>query len=71
MESWLKVLIAAACVVVIAAGGLYFYRDRQEAVASEAAAKDRAMRAACRQARASPADHGVLYDRCVEQGYLP
>jgi hypothetical protein len=69
MNSALKVLVAIACVVVIAAAGLYFYRDSQASQSRQAAEQERVTRSACRQAAERPDVLTALHQSCLAQGY--
>lgn len=69
MDGWLKVLVAAACVVVIAGGGYSAWKENGAANAVASADKDATMAAAC--AKAEPADSGLpaMREHCKERGY--
>lgn len=55
MEGWLKTLIAAACVAVIATSGLFWWKSHQDAARADAerqriqAAHDMVRKAECRR----------------------
>lgn len=69
MDGWLKALVAAACVVVIASGGYFAWKENGAANAAEAGEKEATMKAAC--AQAEPADSGLpaMREHCRENGY--
>lgn len=49
MDNWLKALIAAACIVVIAGGSYYVWNDQQDRKRSTEAAEWRAWSSICNQ----------------------
>lgn len=69
MDGLLKALIAAACVVVIAGGGYFVWRDNVAANAAVAAKEEATMRAVCAQARPSGSGLDAMRDHCKERGY--
>ncbi len=69
MDDWLKALMAAACVVVIAGGGYFAWNENGAANAVAFADKEKTMPAVC--ALAEPEDSGLtaMREYCKEQGY--
>lgn len=78
MSKALSILVAAACVCIIAATGYYFISERRASVAeaaaaaaAEAHAKDvRETTEACAKAKLYPSDAPTLFAFCVENGYI-
>lgn len=68
----MKLLIAAACLAVIAGVGLYFYRDHQAQAAAEAYAKERNMLNVCRETQTGRKWQSMdaMNKFCREQGYI-
>lgn len=71
MDGWLKFLIAAACVVIIAGGGYFAWTEYQQKQVAEAASQERTMVNGCRATltRLGSSAKG-LRDHCVAQGYI-
>ncbi|MGB3536794.1 MAG: hypothetical protein WBA42_01405 [Mesorhizobium sp.] len=69
MEGWLKGLIAAACIAIIAGVGFYFWQQYQEGIAMAEFQRRDTMRRGC---YAAIGNNGLsaLKEACVEQGYL-
>ncbi|MBB5535998.1 hypothetical protein [Rhizobium giardinii] len=69
MDDWLKALVAAACLVVIAGGGYFAWDESGAANAVAFADKEKTMPAVC--ALAEPEDSGLsaMREYCKEQGY--
>lgn len=68
MGNWLKGLVAAACVTVIAVGGFYFWQQYRQSVAAEARAKQAQIRQGCYDAIGQ--NLPALKQFCVERGYI-
>ncbi|HEV7305208.1 hypothetical protein [Ensifer sp.] len=71
MDGWLKALVAAACVVVIAGGGWFAIGEYRKSGEAEAAQKESTMRSGCRQSL-SPEnkDYSLLRETCLNRGYI-
>ncbi|QAZ46144.1 hypothetical protein [Mesorhizobium sp. Pch-S] len=68
MDNWLKGLVAAACVTVIAVGGFYFWQQHQQAVVAEELGKQETMRRGC--LAAVDENLPALKQYCAEKGYI-
>jgi hypothetical protein len=69
VDGWLKGLIAAACLAVIAAVGFYFWQQYRLGISQAEYAKEAKIRSGCIAAignNSLPA----LKQYCVEKGYL-
>lgn len=71
MDGWLKALVAAACVVVIAGGGWYALNEYRDHTTEEAAEKEATMRSGCRQSLLPEnTGYAMLRDTCLKRGYI-
>lgn len=76
MDGWLKVLVAAACLMVIAGGGYYLAFDQSDRNAAKVADQNRAERDECRQldemtrGAAMTREIRDLRWACLEKGYI-
>lgn len=69
MDGWLKALIAAACVVIIAAGGYYSIKENADATQRVADEKERRTEEACAFAKRNKGLLPELHKDCEDRGY--
>jgi septation ring formation regulator EzrA len=64
----MRFLVAVTCLAVLAAVGLYFYRDQQASQATAATEKERALRNTCLSDNINRLPQ--VKELCYERGYL-
>lgn len=71
MDGWLKALVAAACVVVIAGGGWFAWGEFRTGTVEEDVRKEVTMKSGCRQSLL-PENKGysLLRETCLQHGYI-